>query len=243
MTQAMHQVLIVEDDPGIRDVLNTALGAHGYRVVEAENAERGLLASRSHKPDLVIVDLGLPDRDGLEVIERLRGWSTVPIVVLSARTMEAQKVAALDLGADDYVTKPFAMNELLARLRAAIRRRTLPADRPGPVRVGAASVDLARREATRDGRPLHLTPLEFRLLECLVRQAGLIVTPRQIIREVWGPDRVDDPRSLRVLVKTLRKKIEPAPHRPRYLVTEAGLGYRLRLEEPATTASPPIEER
>jgi len=188
-------------------------------------------------------DLGLPDRDGLEVIERLRGWSTVPIVVLSARAMEEQKVAALDLGADDYITKPFAMNELLARLRAAIRRRTLPVDRPGPVHIGTTSVDLARREATRDGRPLHLTPLEFRLLECLVRQAGLIVTPRQIIREVWGPDRVDDPRSLRVLVKTLRKKLEPEPHRPRYLVTEAGLGYRLRLEEPGAESVPPGGER
>jgi two-component system KDP operon response regulator KdpE len=237
MTNAMHQVLVIEDDAAIRQVLRATLEAHHYRVVEAENAARALTEARSHKPDLVLVDLGLPDRNGLEVIRSLRSWSSTPIVVISARTTEEQKVAALDLGADDYVTKPFSIEEVLARVRAALRRHTRAPNGPGPLRLGRTTVDLARRIANRDGRSLHLTPVEFRLLECLIRQAGLIVTPRQIIREVWGPDRVDDPRNLRVVMRSLREKLEPEPRNPRYFVTEAGLGYRLQIEDEAADES------
>jgi len=231
MTQAMHQVLVIEDEPAIRNVLRVLLESQGYRTVEADTALRAEIEARSHKPDLLLIDLGLPDGDGLTVIRRVRAWSQVPIVVLSARTMEEQKIAALDAGADDYVTKPFSAPELLARLRAALRRNVRIANPQAALQFGTLRVDLARREAYREDAELHLTPLEYRVLECLARQLGAIVMQRALIREVWGPERQDDSRSLRVCIKNLRAKIEPDPRQPRYLITETGLGYRLRADE------------
>ncbi len=232
MTLAMHQVLVVEDDAGIRDVLRALLSAANYRVIEAASAARGEIEARAHKPDLAIVDLGLPDRDGVELIRAVRSWSAVPIIVLSARTAEAQKIAALDAGADDYVTKPFGADELLARVRAALRRTATGALPSSVIRLGAVVIDLARREAHGLSPASHLTPLEFRVLENLARQPGTIVKQDRLIREVWGPAQVDDTRSLRVCIRKLRAKLEPDPQRPRYLVTEAGLGYRLRVDDP-----------
>jgi two-component system KDP operon response regulator KdpE len=232
MTEAMHQVLVIEDEPGIRAVLRVLLAAEGYRCIEADTALRAEIEARSHKPDLLLIDLGLPDGDGLKVIRRVREWSTVPIVVLSARAMEQQKVAALDAGADDYIVKPFSAPELLARLRAALRRVTHAA--PSAVlRFGPVRVDLARREARGADGELHLTPLEYRVLGCLAQQLGSIVMQRQLIREVWGPGREDDSRSLRVCIKNLRAKLEPDARQPRYLITETGVGYRLRADEDA----------
>jgi two-component system KDP operon response regulator KdpE len=227
----MHQVLIIEDEPAIRAVLRVVLESEGYRCIEAETAMRAEIEARSHKPDVLLIDLGLPDEDGVKVIRRVRAWSQVPIVVLSARTMEEQKIAALDAGADDYVTKPFSTPELLARLRAALRRDLRSAPPAAALHFGSVRVDLARRETHANGEELHLTPLEYRLLACLARQLGSIVMQRQLIREVWGPERQDDSRSLRVCVKNLRAKLEPDPRQPRYLVTETGLGYRLRTDE------------
>jgi two-component system KDP operon response regulator KdpE len=230
----MYQILIIEDDAAIRGVLRVLLQAEQYRVLEAQTAARAEIEARSHRPDLLLVDLGLPDGDGLKLIERIRKWSSVPIVVLSARTMEAQKVAALDAGADDFVTKPFGAPELTARVRAALRRSVRNSEQPAVLQIGAIAIDLARREASAAGAPLHFTPLEYRVLECLARQAGMIVTAHQLIQEVWGPDRLGDTRSLRVCLKNLRQKLEPDPSRPHYIVTEAGLGYRLRAGDRGT---------
>jgi two-component system KDP operon response regulator KdpE len=231
VTQAMHQILVIEDDQDIRRVLRVILEAEHYRLIEADTAVRAEIEARSHKPDLLLVDLGLPDGDGLTVIRNVRAWSSVPIIVLSARTMEAQKITALDAGADDYVTKPFSSPELLARVRAALRRNARAPDQPFTLRFGDWNVDLVRRESHGPRGELHLTPLEYRVLECLARHAGLIVTQRQLIREAWGPERQGDSRSLRVCMMKLRAKLEPDPRRPKHLVTEAGLGYRLRADE------------
>jgi two-component system KDP operon response regulator KdpE len=232
VTEAMHQVLVVEDEPGIRRVLRALLDAEQYRVVEADTAARADVEARTHKPDLMIVDLGLPDGSGLDVIRRVRTWSPVPIVVLSARTMEEQKVAALDAGADDYVTKPFGAPELLARIRAALRRNVRTSQQHPRLGLGPVAVDLARRTASGPDGEIHLTPLEHRVLECLARQQGLIVTRDQLMREVWGPSH-DDTRNLRVCIRNLRQKLEPDPQAPRYILTETGIGYRLILDEVA----------
>ena len=229
----MHQVLVIEDEPAIRSVLRVLLQAEGYRCIEADTAMRAEIEARSHKPDLLLIDLGLPDADGLKVIRRVRAWSQVPIVVLSARTMEEQKIAALDAGADDYVTKPFSAPELLARIRAALRRDVRGAAPAAVLQFGALRVDLARREAQGTEGEVHLTPLEYRVLASLARHLGAIVMQRQLIREVWGPERQDDSRSLRVCIKNLRAKLEPDPRQPRYLITETGLGYRLRADNDA----------
>jgi two-component system KDP operon response regulator KdpE len=234
MTQAMHLILIIEDEPAIRAVLRVLLESEGYRVAEADTALRAEIEARGHKPDLLLIDLGLPDADGLKVIRRVRAWSQVPIVVLSARTMEEQKIAALDAGADDYVTKPFSAPELLARLRAGLRRDLRGASPAAVLKFGELAIDLARREARDAGGEVHLTPLEYRVLACLARHLGSIVMQRQLIREVWGPGRQDDSRSLRVCIKNLRGKIEPDPRQPRYLITETGLGYRLRADNDLT---------
>ncbi len=237
MTQAMFLVLLVEDDAGIRGVLRTLLESQQYRVVEAESAARSAIEARTHRPDLAIVDLGLPDRSGLSVIREIRSYSSTPILVLSARTMEADKIAALDAGADDYVTKPFSAPELLARVRAALRRNARGGDLAPTLVIGTVTVDFARRLVTGPAGPVHLTPLEFRLLECLARSAGMIVTQAQLVREVWGPDRPGDSRGLRTYVRSLRQKIEPSPGHPTFIVTEAGVGYRLRLEDPTPPAT------
>jgi two-component system KDP operon response regulator KdpE len=226
----MFRILVIEDDAGLRDVLRALLEAEGYRVILAETGRRALIEARSHKPDAVLVDLGLPDRDGQDVIRRIREFSPVPIIVLSARTMESEKVLALDGGADDYVTKPFGSTELLARVRAALRRSARSPQQSETLRIGELEINLGTREAAGPGGTLHFTPVEYRLLTCLARGQGLIVTLDQIIREVWGPDRVTDTRGLRSYVKLLREKIEPDPARPRFLVTEPGVGYRLIVE-------------
>ena len=228
----MHRILIVEDDVGIRSVVRTLLEAEHYRVVEAETAARADIEARSHKPDLLLVDLGLPDRDGVEVVRSVRSWSSIPIIVLSARTMDEQKITALDAGADDYVTKPFSAPELLARVRAALRRHVRTPGQPGRFQLDKVEVDLARRQANGPNGEVHLTPLEYRVLECLWRAEGMIVRQDQLIAEVWGPDRVEDTRSLRVCMANLRSKLEADARRPKFLLTEAGLGYRLQLDEP-----------
>ena len=232
----MFVVLVIEDDEGIRGVLKMLLESQQYRVVEAETAARGVIEARTHRPDLVLVDLGLPDRDGLTVIKEIRTTSPVPILVLSARALESDKIAALDVGADDYVAKPFSAPELLARVRAALRRNARGSDRLPLLRLGPVTVDLTSRSASGPQGSVHLTPLEYRVLDCLARSGGMIVTQAQLIREAWGPDRLGDTRGLRSYVKMLRQKLEPAPGQPRYLLTEVGVGYRL-LSDDAPTAS------
>jgi two-component system KDP operon response regulator KdpE len=226
MTDAMFRVLVVEDDAGLRLLLRTLLEAEGFRVSLAETAARAQVEVRANRPDAALVDLGLPDRDGVALIRDLRRFTRLPIVVLSARTQEIEKIAALDAGADDYVTKPFSAGELLARVRAALRRASPPTPGEGEVLVGPLHVDVARRTARTADGPVHLTPLEFRVLECLLRDRGRVVTQERLLREVWGPDQADT-RGLRVYVKSLRDKIEGDPARPRLLLTEPGVGYRL----------------
>jgi two-component system, OmpR family, KDP operon response regulator KdpE len=227
----MYLVLIIEDDRGIRGILRALLEAQNYRVVEAENGARGVIEARSHRPDLVVVDLGLPDCDGQSVIEEIRTFSPVPIVVLSARTMEGAKIAALDGGADDYVAKPFSAPELLARVRAAIRRVARVGSDLPVLRFGPITINLLTRTAVGADSSVHLTPLEFRVIECLARSAGMIVTQKQLISEVWGPDKLGDTRGLRSYIKQLRQKVEADPSQPRFLLTEAGVGYRLKVDD------------
>ncbi|MEO8307365.1 MAG: response regulator [Pseudomonadota bacterium] len=233
MTNAMFLILIVEDDAELRSILRTLLESNQYRVVEAATGERGIIEARGHRPDLIIADLGLPDMEGARLIGEVRAYSPVPILVLSARTMESEKIRALDVGADDYVTKPFSAPELLARVRAALRRATRGSDTLPLLNFGRVAVDLGARTTMGPVGEVHLTPLEYRVLECLARRVGMIVTQKQLIRDAWGPERMGDTRGLRSYIKTLRQKLEPDPGRPRYLVTEAGVGYRLRVDEAA----------
>jgi len=230
VTTAQHAVLVVDDEPQLRHLLRTTLTAHGFRVIEAETAARALIEAASHKPDLVLLDLGLPDADGQDVVTGIRKWSSMPIVVLSARTEERQKVRALDAGADDYVTKPFSVAELLARTRAALRRAVQSTDAESELlQLGDVTIDLARRTASGPAGSIHFTPIEYRLLAALARQTGRLATQRQLLREVWGPDHIEHAHYLRVYMKQLREKIESDPARPRFLLTETGVGYRLVL--------------
>jgi two-component system KDP operon response regulator KdpE len=230
VTQASRAVLLIEDEPQIRHVLRSLLETEQFRVIEAENAERGLAEARSHKPDLIILDLGLPDRDGLAIIGRVREWSRVPIIVLSARADERNKVSALEAGADDYVTKPFSALELKARIQVALRHAARTAGSADAViAIGRWRIDLMTRSAVAadDGSALHLTPIEFRLLEVLSQHLGLVVTHRQMLQHVWGPASAEQRNYLRVYMKQLRQKLEPDPARPRWLLTDTGIGYRL----------------
>jgi two-component system, OmpR family, KDP operon response regulator KdpE len=238
MTRAMHQILVIEDEPQIRAVLKTLLEAEAYRIIEADTVQRGEQEARTHRPDLLVVDLGLPDGSGLAVIQRVRQWSPVPIIVLSARTQEEEKVKALDAGADDYVTKPFAAAELLARVRAALRRTVRAGEHIAELVLGERRIDFGRRQSAGPAGEIHLTPMEYRVLEILTRHLGSVVTQNQLVREAWGPSRVGDSRSLRVCIKNLREKLEPEPSTPRYLLTETGLGYRLRGEDDIAALSP-----
>jgi two-component system KDP operon response regulator KdpE len=232
MTDARATVLVVEDEPEIRRFLRTSLGAEGYRVVESENGARGILDAGSHKPDLAIVDLGLPDIDGVEVIRRIRTWSPMPVVVLSARAQERAKIEALDAGADDYITKPFGVGELLARVRVALRHSTQSPSGTA-LSFGKAKLELEKRRVLRDGKEVHLTPIEFKLVACLAKHLGMVVTHRQLLREVWGPSHIEQTHYLRIYMKQLRDKLEADPARPRYLLTETGIGYRLLADEDA----------
>jgi two-component system KDP operon response regulator KdpE len=224
-------VLVVEDEPSIRRFLRASFHAEGYRVVESANGRRGMIDAGSHKPDLAIVDLGLPDVDGIDVIHRIREWSSMPVIVLSARTQERTKIDALDAGANDYITKPFGIGELLARVRAALRHRNRSSAGGNVLRMGDVVIDLDRRLATRNGEPLHLTPIEFRLIGTLARRLGMVVTHRELLTDVWGPTHAKDTHYLRIYAKQLRDKLEADPVRPRYLVTETGVGYRLLADD------------
>ena len=231
MADPRPAILIIEDEPEIRRFLRAAFGAEGYRVVESATGRRGSIDAGTHQPDLAIVDLGLPDVDGIEVIRRIREWSPMPIIVLSARVQERAKIEALDSGADDYVTKPFGIGELLARVRAALRHAVRSGSGAPVLHFGNAIVDLEKRQASRDGAEVRLTPVEFRLLAALARHLGLVVTHRQLLTEVWGPTHASDTPYLRIYMKQLREKFEPDPLRPRHLVTETGVGYRLLADD------------
>ena len=225
-------ILLVEDEPQLRRYLRVTLSPHGYRLLEAMNAQEGELLAASHHPELILLDLGLPDMDGLELTRRLREWCTAPIIVVSARGMEKDKIQALDAGADDYLTKPFGTGELLARIRVALRHRThgeAPQDLP-VFELGNWRVDQAKREVTVSGALVHLTPNEYKLLTTLVKHAGKVLTHHQLLKEVWGTVQGAQPHYLRVYMAQLRHKLETDPARPRHLVTEPGVGYRLKVE-------------
>ncbi|WP_432487373.1 response regulator [Kineococcus sp. SYSU DK018] len=225
----MSRVLVVDDEPGLRRALAINLSARGWGVTAVGDGASALEAAASSPPDVVLLDLGLPDLDGLDVIAGLRGWSDVPIIVLTARTSSADTVDALDAGADDYVTKPFAMDVLLARLRAAVRRRGAGEAALEVVEAGALRVDLARRTVTRHGEPVKLTPTEWHLLQVLVAGAGRLVTQTELLKEVWGPAYGRETNYLRVYVAQLRRKLEETPSAPRHLITEPGMGYRFEV--------------
>jgi two-component system KDP operon response regulator KdpE len=233
MTATMGRVLIVDDEPQIRRFLRTSLDAHGFEVVEADCGKEAIRQATVEKPDVIVLDLGLPDMEGLEVIKRLREWSPVPIIVLTARNREPDKIEALDCGADDYLTKPFGMGELMARIRAALRHRLQSTGAPPVFRLGDIVVDLVKRMVTRAGEEVKLSPREYDVLRMLVQNAGRVVTHQQMLREVWGPAHLQDTQYLRVYVGQLRDKLEPQPEAPRYIVTEPGVGYRIRDDETA----------
>jgi two-component system KDP operon response regulator KdpE len=223
------RILVIEDEQEIRRFLRVSLANHGYRFVESATGKEGVMQAASQQPDLIVLDLGLPDIDGMDVIRQVREWSQVPIIILSARGQEHEKVNALDAGADDYLTKPFSVDELLARLRVALRHAARSKGEPGePVFVlDSLRVDLSGRQVFVGEGEVHLTPIEYRLLTTLVKYAGKVVTHRQLLKEVWGPDSVLETQYLRVYMAQLRRKIEADPARPRFLLTEPGVGYRL----------------
>ena len=224
-------ILIVEDEPEIRRFLRFSLGAEGYRVVESSTGRRGTIDAGTHKPDVAIVDLGLPDVDGVEVVRHIREWSPMPIIILSARSQERTKIEAFGAGADDYVTKPFGISELLARIRVALRHAVRSGSGGNVLRFENATVDLDNRTAIRDGQSIHLTPIEFRLIAALARHVDKVVTHRQLLAEVWGPAHERDTHYLRIYMKQLRDKLEADPVRPKHLITEIGVGYRLAASD------------
>ncbi len=230
MTEVMPLLLIVEDDTQMRKFLRASLSSHSYRLVEATNGNEGLNQAAAYNPDLILLDLGLPDIDGLEVTKRLREWASAPIIVISARGQEDDKINALDAGADDYLTKPFGTGELLARIRVALRHAARTSqERTEPVlTVGDLSVDLDKRTVHVAGREVHLTPIEYKLLVTLLKNSGKVLTHRQLLKEVWGPGYANNTQYLRVYMVQLRHKLEADATRPRYLVTEPGVGYRLK---------------
>ena len=226
MSEIRTRVLIVEDEADIRRFVRMALESEGYEAFEADGVKRGLIEAGTRRPDLVVLDLGLPDGDGVDFIRDLRSWSSCPVIVLSARSNEADKVAALDAGADDYLVKPFAAGELMARVRAQLRRQQQATTNEAQFSFGDVHIDLARRIVERGGQPLHLTPIEYRLLTYLVAQANRVITHRQLLNLVWGPGHAEDTHYVRVHMANLRKKIEVDASRPKHLITEAGIGYR-----------------
>jgi two-component system KDP operon response regulator KdpE len=233
MMEVAPLVLLIEDEDPMRRFLRTSLAQHNYRLVEAKTGEDGVVQARTHNPDIVLLDLGLPDIDGLEVTKRLRGWTTIPIIVLSARGQEHDKVIALDAGADDYLTKPFGTGELLARIRVALRHHAR-VDKEHPatsLTIGDVHIDFERRLVLVRDAEVHLTPIEYKLAAVLMRNAGKVVTHRQLLHEVWGPTHTNETQYLRVYMSQLRHKLERDPARPTYLVNEPGVGYRLRITE------------
>ena len=226
-------IIVVEDEAQIRRFLRTTLASEGYQVVEAETGKQGLSDAATHKPDLIILDLGLPDMDGVEVIKGVRSWSSVPIIILSARSQEGDKISALDAGANDYLVKPFGVGELLARMRVALRQAVSATNgsEDGVFVVGDLQVDMLHRKVTVGGAEVHLTPLEYRLLSVLVKHAGKVLTHQLLLKEVWGPNYVERAHYLRIYMGTLRHKLELDPARPRYLLTVVGVGYRLAVSE------------
>jgi two-component system KDP operon response regulator KdpE len=230
MSESAALVLIVEDEKQMRRFLRTTLTALDYRVLEAETAAEALVAVTTHNPDVILMDLGLPDGDGVDLTRRIRAWNRVPIIVLSARGREEDKVAALDEGADDYLTKPFGVNELLARIRAAMRRSASASDGspPAVLEIGPLRIDQAKREVKVGEKEIRLTPIEYRLLVLLASNAGKVLTHHQILKEVWGPPYAGETHNLRVFMAALRRKVEEDPARPRLLLTESGVGYRMK---------------
>ncbi len=232
MTKLSPTVVVIEDDPQIRRFLRTGLDAHGFEIHEAETGKAGLTIAATRKPDLIILDLGLPDMDGVDVIKKLREWTTRPVLILSARNMEADKVEALDAGADDYLTKPFGLDELLARLRVALRHAAQPGlvDSHNVFTSGNLEADLTQRVVRCGGQEVHLTPIEYRLLLALIKHAGKVLTHRQLLTEVWGPNYVEHSHYLRIYMGGLRHKLETDPAQPKLLLTEPGVGYRLKCD-------------
>ncbi len=227
----MNSIILIEDEKQIRRFVKTSLEAEGYQVFEAETGKQGVIETANRKPDLVILDLGLPDMDGIEVIGKIREWSSLPVIILSARSEESEKIDALDAGADDYLTKPFGSGELLARIRAALRRQVHSPQGQGSVfEADGLSIDLAGHRVTLNEIEIHLTPIEYRLLSILAKHAGRVLTHRFLLKEVWGPSHVDDAHYLRIYMGQLRHKLEKEPANPRYLLTETGVGYRLAAE-------------
>jgi len=232
MSDAKELILLIEDEPQMRRFLRITLQTQGYRLAEAETGSDGLVQATSRNPDVVLLDLGLPDMDGLEVTGRLREWTSTPIIVISAREQEQDKVKALDAGADDYLTKPFSAGELLARIRVALRhavRQRLGQQEP-VFTLGNLRVDLAQRQVFLDDKEVHLTPIEYKLLTVLVRHAGKVITHRQLLKDVWGPAHGEEVQYLRVYMTQLRHKLEADPARPRFFMNEPGIGYRLKYD-------------
>ncbi|MEC4750094.1 response regulator [Methylomicrobium sp. Wu6] len=231
MTALKPKIIVIEDDPPIRRFLRTALDTHGFEIFEAATGKQGVVEANIRKADLIILDLGLPDMDGVSVVKAVRAWSEMPIIVLSARSAEAHKIEALDAGADDYLTKPFGLGELLARIRVALRHASIPPEQTeaGVFMTGNLSVDLINRRVYNGDQEIHLTPIQYRLLTVLIKHAGKILTHRQILKEVWGPNSIESPHYLRIYMSQLRHKLETDPAQPKYLLTESGVGYWLKV--------------